>query len=180
LVLPDDRNNPETAPGVTETRRDFLGVLAGAMGLVGAGFCIWPLLGSLAPAPGRGASTGPVTISLATIPAGTTRTVVWDGKPVIIRHRTPEEIAKAAEADTESLRDPASDSARTHDPRWLVISGVCTHLGCLTEPQADGRFFCPCHASRFDESGRVLSGPAPKNLNVPPHRFIGGNRIQIG
>jgi ubiquinol-cytochrome c reductase iron-sulfur subunit len=114
-------------------------------------------------------------------------TVTWRGKPVFIRHRTPEEIAEAEEVPLAELRDPQPDDARVLEPQWLVVVGVCTHLGCVPlgnrpgEPKGDyGGWFCPCHGSHYDTSGRIRRGPAPLNLAVPEYAFTDQNMIRIG
>ena len=113
---------------------------------------------------------------------------MWRGKPVFIRHRTAKEIAEARDVDLEKLNDPATDESRIQSPEWLVLIGVCTHLGCVPTGQkvGEGRgeyngWFCPCHGSHYDTSGRIRKGPAPKNLDVPPYEFINNNAaIKIG
>jgi ubiquinol-cytochrome c reductase iron-sulfur subunit len=114
-------------------------------------------------------------------------TVTWRGKPVFVRHRTPEEIEEAEAVPLAELRDPQPDDARVIEPQWLIVVGVCTHLGCVPlgnrpgEPRGDyGGWFCPCHGSHYDTSGRVRRGPAPINLVVPEYEFIDENMIRIG
>jgi ubiquinol-cytochrome c reductase iron-sulfur subunit len=104
-------------------------------------------------------------------------TVVWQGKPVFIVHRSEEEIKKA-EAATSQM-DPATDQKRVQQPQWLVVVGVCTHLGCVPNRNDEG-WLCACHGSEYDESGRVVRGPAPKNLEVPPYKFVSADKIIIG
>ncbi|MBL0942583.1 MAG: ubiquinol-cytochrome c reductase iron-sulfur subunit, partial [Alphaproteobacteria bacterium] len=114
-------------------------------------------------------------------------TVVWRGKPVFIRHRTPEEISQARTTPLNQLPDPAADETRAQKPEWLVVVGICTHLGCVplgqkpTETRGDYKgWFCPCHGSQYDISGRIRKGPAPKNLEVPPYTFLDSKTIRIG
>jgi ubiquinol-cytochrome c reductase iron-sulfur subunit len=114
-------------------------------------------------------------------------TAMWRGKPVFVRHRTPQEIQEAEALDLNQLRDPQPDSERVIQPPWLIVIGVCTHLGCVPlgnrpgEPRGDyGGWFCPCHGSHYDTSGRVRRGPAPINLVVPEYAFIEDNMIRIG
>lgn len=116
------------------------------------------------------------------IAEGTTLTVKWRGKPVFIRHRTDEEIAKEADVDVASLRDPQADTERAVNPKWLVVLGVCTHLGCVPISNAGewGGWFCPCHGSHYDTSGRIRKGPAPLNLEMPPYKFVTDTKILIG
>jgi ubiquinol-cytochrome c reductase iron-sulfur subunit len=112
-------------------------------------------------------------VEIANIPVGDAITVKWRGKPVFIRRRTPEEIAEAGSADLGSMRDPESDLDRVKDPEWLVVLGICTHLGCVPINGAGdyNGYFCPCHGSHYDTSGRIRKGPAPLNLEVPPYSF---------
>lgn len=112
-------------------------------------------------------------VDLDSIDVGDSLTVKWRGKPVFIRHRTPEEIAEAETADLGTMRDPEADAARVKNPEWLVVLGICTHLGCVPINGAGdfNGYFCPCHGSHYDTSGRIRKGPAPLNLEVPPYRF---------
>eukprot|EP00897_Mesotaenium_endlicherianum_P006088 jgi/Mesen1/5507/ME000277S04714 len=121
-------------------------------------------------------------VDLSNIPAGKTVTVKWRGKPVFIRHRTDADIAKANEVNLRELRDPELDEKRVLKPEWLVVIGVCTHLGCVPLPNAGdyGGWFCPCHGSHYDISGRVRKGPAPTNLEVPQYQFIEEKRLLVG
>jgi ubiquinol-cytochrome c reductase iron-sulfur subunit len=169
-------------------RRDFLYLTAGAMGAVGVASATWPLVDSMNPAADtRALSTTEVDISA--IAPGQIITAVWRGKPVFIKRRTPEEVTKIRAEAWEDLRDPQSDEQRVetgHD-EWLVLVGVCTHLGCIPmgtkigQPKGefDG-FFCPCHGSHYDASGRIRKGPAPKNLEVPKYAFVTDTLIRIG
>mmetsp|Transcript_4753 Transcript_4753/g.7183 ORF Transcript_4753/g.7183 Transcript_4753/m.7183 type:complete len:225 (+) Transcript_4753:101-775(+) len=122
-------------------------------------------------------------VDLAKIPEGTSSVVKWRGKPVFVRNRTAAEIKDAESVDTSSLRDPQTDSERVLNPQWLVAVGVCTHLGCVPIANA-GEYhgwFCPCHGSHYDVSGRIRKGPAPLNLEVPPYKFIEGDtKILVG
>jgi len=126
---------------------------------------------------------GTVEVELAGIPEGSTATIKWRGKPVFIRHRTADQISAAGSDDESDLRDPEADLQRVKDPKWCVVLGVCTHLGCV--PVADagdyGGWFCPCHGSHYDVSGRIRKGPAPTNLEVPPYSFIeDGQKLLLG
>ncbi|GBE78443.1 ubiquinol-cytochrome c reductase iron-sulfur subunit [Sparassis latifolia] len=114
-----------------------------------------------------------VEIELASIPEGKNAIIKWRGKPVFIRHRTADEIQEARGTNWKSLRDPESDENRTKKPEWLVMVGVCTHLGCVPIGEAGdyGGWFCPCHGSHYDISGRIRKGPAPLNLEIPEHSF---------
>ena len=121
-------------------------------------------------------------VDLSSIPAGQIVTVKWRGKPVFIRHRTAEEIKAAQDVSVDSLRDPQSDSARVQKPEWLIVIGICTHLGCIPlgkQGEYNG-WFCPCHGSVYDTSGRIRQGPAPRNLDVPPYAFLTDTKVKIG
>ncbi|KAK9934252.1 hypothetical protein M0R45_021404 [Rubus argutus] len=121
-------------------------------------------------------------VDLSSIEPGTTVTVKWRGKPVFIRRRTEDDIKLANSVDIQSLRDPQQDAERVKDPEWLVVVGVCTHLGCIPLPNAGdfGGWFCPCHGSHYDISGRIRKGPAPYNLEVPTYSFMTENKLLIG
>ena len=130
-----------------------------------------------------------VDVDLTPVTEGMGITVLWQGKPIFVRHRTPAEIKEAQDVPLSQLIEPQADSARTkagHD-QWIVLVGICTHLGCVplgnkpTDPRGDwGGWFCPCHGSQYDTSGRVRHGPAPANLPVPPYAFGNATRITIG
>lgn len=123
-----------------------------------------------------------IEVDLSSIEPGTTVTVKWRGKPVFIRRRTEEDVKLANSVDVASLRDPQEDSVRVKNPEWLVVIGVCTHLGCIPLPNAGdfGGWFCPCHGSHYDISGRIRKGPAPYNLEVPTYSFLDENKLLIG
>ncbi|MBL8668450.1 MAG: ubiquinol-cytochrome c reductase iron-sulfur subunit [Rhodospirillales bacterium] len=169
-----------------ETRRDFLLIATGVVGAVGAGLAVWPFIHSMNPAADTLAlaSTG---VNLAPVQVGQRITVVWRGKPVFIDHRPEADIKAAADVDLSKLVDPEPDSARVQKPEWLIVVGVCTHLGCIPLGQKSGEnrgpyggWFCPCHGSMYDTSGRIRQGPAPKNLVVPPYQFTADTTIKIG
>ena len=169
-----------------ETRRDFLLIATGAVGLVGTALAAWPFIDSMNPAADTLALAS-AGVNLMPVEVGQRITVVWRGKPVFIDHRSAEEIKAAREVDLAGLVDPQPDSARVKKPEWLVIVGVCTHLGCIPlgqktgEPRGPfGGWFCPCHGSAYDTSGRIRQGPAPQNLIVPPYEFTGDTTIKIG
>lgn len=170
----------ETAEG---TKRDFLFLATGAMGAVGAGFFAWPLVMQLAPDAGTIAAGAPVELDLAPIAAGAQIKILWRGKPYFVRHRTEAEIKAAQDARLSDLRDPQPDAARVKEghAEWLIVAANCTHLGCVPlGNQGDyGGWFCPCHGSHFDTSGRIRKGPAPTNLPVPQYTFIGDTKVRI-
>ena len=121
-------------------------------------------------------------VDLGSIPEGNTVTVKWRGKPVFIRHRTQAEVGLANDVDQSSLRDPQEDALRVVNPEWLVVVGVCTHLGCVPLANAGdyNGWFCPCHGSHYDVSGRIRKGPAPYNLEVPEYKFLDDSKLLIG
>lgn len=164
------------------TRRDFLFVATGAVGAVGAGFAAWPLIAQMSPdATTRAASSTDVDIS--NIAEGQIVTVKWRGKPVFISHRTPKEIEEAQAVPVSELRDPATDESRVQKPEWLIVIGICTHLGCVpisNDGPYEGGYFCPCHGSVYDASGRIRQGPAPYNLALPPYQFASDTKVTIG
>ncbi len=174
------------AEGTGETRRDFLTLTAGAMGGIGAVAFILPFINSMNPAADTLALAS-TEVDISAIKEGQSVTVTWRGKPVFIRHRTADEI-KAAEAVTPAdLPDPQADKDRVKKPEWLVLLGVCTHLGCVPNGQKVGEtkgdfggWFCPCHGSHYDTSGRIRKGPAPRNLDVPQYTFLSDTSLRIG
>ena len=182
-----DLAQPQVSPHEGEgTRRDFLILTAAALGGVGLAVSIWPFIDSLNPARDTLALSS-TEVDLAPVQVGQRLTVAWRGKPVFIAHRTPAEIKAAEDVDVDSLRDPQKDSDRAKKPEWLVMVGVCTHLGCIPLGQKPGDdrgaysgWFCPCHGSIYDTSGRIRQGPAPLNLFVPPYEFTTDTAIRIG
>ena len=174
------------ATGPDENRRDFLLAATCTLGMIGAGLAAWPFIDSLNPSADAQALAS-VEVDLSSIAPGQAVTAAWQGKPVFIRHRTRDEIVAAREVHHEDLPDPQRDADRAQNPRWLVVIGVCTHLGCIPRGQKPGDprgkfdgWFCSCHGSQFDTSGRVRTGPAPRNLAVPPHSFPNGHTLRIG
>tara|TARA_R110002012_G_scaffold52039_9_gene133857 strand:+ start:1440 stop:1970 length:531 start_codon:yes stop_codon:yes gene_type:complete len=168
------------------TRRDFINVASGAVGAVGAAAAVWPLINQMNPAADTLALAS-TEVDISGIEEGMSVTVVWRGKPVFIRHRTAAEISEASGVDLDDLRDPQTDADRVEKPEWLILVGICTHLGCvpLGQKPTDVRgdfdgWFCPCHGSHYDSSGRIRKGPAPLNLPVPPYVFTGDTAIKIG
>jgi len=169
-----------------ETRRDFLFLTAGAFGAVGAGVVVWPLVDSMNPAADTRA-LATIEVDISDLQPGQSKTEMWQGKPVFIRRRTAEEIAEARAVDISTLTDKESDEDRVQKDEWLILVGICTHLGCVPTGQKVGEnrgdfggWFCPCHGSQYDTSGRIRKGPAPKNLVVPPYTFLSDTLIKIG
>ena len=121
-------------------------------------------------------------VDLGGIPEGNTVTVKWRGKPVFIRHRTAQEIDMANNVNVDTLRDPQDDAVRVVEPDWLVVVGVCTHLGCVPLANAGdyNGWFCPCHGSHYDTAGRIRRGPAPENLAIPPYSFPDESTLVVG
>ncbi len=170
----------------SKTRRDFLTLATSVVGLAGAGIAVWPLIDSMNPAADTLALSS-IELDIKPIQVGQRVTVKWRGKPVFIDHRTPAQIKKAQADDRASLPDPQADKDRVKKAEWLVLIGVCTHLGCVPlgqktgQPRGDyGGWFCPCHGSHYDVSGRIRKGPAPKNLEVPEYKFLNATNLLIG
>jgi ubiquinol-cytochrome c reductase iron-sulfur subunit len=183
---------PEGGHDAGTTRRDFLYVATGTMSAVGAALFVWPLIDQMNPSADVLALSS-TEFDVTPIEEGQAITIVWRSKPVFVRHRTAAEIAEARKDDPDpqtgisALPDPQPDAERAVKPEWLIMVGVCTHLGCVplgqktTEPKGDfGGWFCPCHGSHYDTSGRIRKGPAPKNLAIPPYKFIDDAKVRIG
>lgn len=184
-----------THSGATGTRRDFLFVATGAAGGIATAAAVWPLINSMNPSADVQALAS-IQVDVSAVEEGSQLTVKFLGKPVFIRHRTPEEIAAAKEADPRNLPDPlarnpnvAPDALATDENRvlpgrenWMVMIGVCTHLGCvpLSDAGEFNAWFCPCHGSTYDTAGRIRSGPAPENLHIPVASFVSDTVIQLG
>jgi ubiquinol-cytochrome c reductase iron-sulfur subunit len=166
------------------TRRDFLFVATGAVAAVGGVTALWPFVSQMNPDASTIAAGAPIEVDLTPIADGQDIKVFWRGKPIYIMHRTKKQIEEAQKVPLSDLKDPATDQSRVKDghDQWLVVIGICTHLGCIPiahEGNYDG-FFCPCHGSQYDSSGRIRQGPAPLNLAVPPYAFLTDSKIQIG
>ena len=170
--------NPEAL-----SRRDFIAVSAYGFAAVGAGAFAWPFIDSMNPA-ANVLALATVELDLAPIAEGQSVKTMWQGKPVFVRHRTKKEIAEAKAVELNALPDPESDADRVKEGKdqWLVMIGICTHLGCVPigERGEYGGWFCPCHGSHYDTSGRIRKGPAPTNLAVPKYEFINDTTIRIG
>jgi len=178
--------NATSAPEEPKSRRDFIVVASYAMGAVGAGAFVWPLVDQMNPAADTLALAS-IEVDVSKIAEGQSITLKWRGKPIFIRHRTKLEIAEAAQVVSADLRDPEEDTVRVQKPEYLVVLGVCTHLGCVPLGQKVGEvrgeydgWFCPCHGSHYDSSGRIRKGPAPTNLEVPPYTFLSDQVVRIG
>ncbi len=182
------------------TKRDFLMIASGAFAAVGAAAALWPLIDQMNP-DASALALGSIEVDLTPVVEGQAITVMWRKKAVFIRNRNAKEIAAARAVVVADLKDPyarnlalpedtmADDRNRTMDKseRWLVLIGVCTHLGCIPKGQSIGDkrgefggWFCPCHGSHYDTAGRIRKGPAPENLKVPPYEFLSDTKIKIG
>ena len=181
-------------------RRDFIVILAQSFAGVGAAVALWPFISQMNPDASTQALAS-IEVDLSPVKQGQAITVSWRGKPVFIRNRTAEEVKAALDVKLSDLKDPiarnealpdkspATDLNRTKKDKenWLVLVGICTHLGCIPKGQsmADakgdyGGWFCPCHGSHYDTAGRIRLGPAPQNLLVPPYEFMSDTMIKIG
>lgn len=166
---------------VEPNRRDFLYIMTGAVGAIGVGATVWPLVDQMNP----DASTlalASIEVDIAPIAEGQMIKVLFRGAPVFVRHRTKKEIDDAENTPLADLKDPQKDSDRVKKAEWLICSGVCTHLGCVPighEGQYDG-WKCPCHGSIYDTSGRIRQGPAPLNLPIPDYVFLTDTKVKIG
>jgi len=176
--------NPSPAASTADKKAPFTYLMAGAAmatGLSMSKATVRSLLSSMGPGPGA-LSMASLEIDLGKVPEGKSVTFNWRGKPIFIRHRTGDEIGREQAVNVSELRDPQTDQDRVTKPQWLVVIGVCTHLGCVPIANAGdyGGYYCPCHGSHYDGSGRIRKGPAPLNLEVPPHVFKEGNLLVIG
>lgn len=168
-------------------RRDFLNLLTIATGTVGITTFVWPLVDSMNPSKDV-LALATTEVDISQVPVGQAITVKWQGKPIFIRHRTVEEIEQAVSDDeVTDMPDFQKDEVRVKKSEWLILIGICTHLGCIPSGQAVGSqkgefggWFCPCHGSQYDTSGRIRKGPAPKNLAIPPYQFLTDTVIKIG
>jgi ubiquinol-cytochrome c reductase iron-sulfur subunit len=173
-----------TTSAAEPTRRDFLYIATATVGTVGAAATLIPLISQMNPDASTLAAGVPIEVDLAPIAEGQIIKVFWRSQPIFISHRSKKEIDEARSVNVASLPDPQADQERVkqgHD-QWLVVIGICTHLGCipLAHQGAYDGWFCPCHGSQYDTSGRIRQGPAPANLAVPPYTFVSDSKIQIG
>ena len=167
--------------GKKNNRRDFLFTASYTIGAVGLGATIWPFIDQMNPDSSVKA-LATTEVDLSQIEPGKSITVLWRGKPVFIKRRTESEISEAQSVKLEELKHPEKDQDRVKKPEWLVMLGICTHLGCvpLSDKGEYKGWFCPCHGSHYDTSGRIRKGPAPVNMEVPKYTFIDDNTIKIG
>ena len=168
-------------PEKKSNRRSFLFTASYTIGAVGLGATIWPFIDQMNP-DGSVKALATTEVDISQIEPGKSITVLWRGKPVFIKRRTESEISEAQSVKLEELKHPEKDQDRVKKPEWLVMLGICTHLGCvpLSDKGEYKGWFCPCHGSHYDTSGRIRKGPAPVNMEVPKYTFIDDNTIKIG
>ncbi len=188
LIVSETVNEPHGEGAVDGEKRDFIFIATGAVAALGAASVAWPLVAQM----GKAADTlaaGSIEIDLSAVEEGGQLKTLWRGKPVFVRHRTAEEIAQAENTDIANCPDPQTDAERLIpgpsgqvNPKYLVMIGVCTHFGCVPVGEAgdfDG-WYCPCHGSHYDTSGRIRKGPAPKNMEIPPYEYLSDTVIKVG
>ena len=168
-------------PEKKSNRRDFIFTASYTVGAIGIGATIWPLIDQMNPDSSVKALAS-TEVDISQIEPGKSVTVLWRGKPVFIKRRTQEEIAEAQSVSLDDLPHPEKDQDRVKNPEWLVMLGICTHLGCvpLSDKGEYNGWFCPCHGSHYDTSGRIRKGPAPTNMEIPKYAFVDDNTIKIG
>ena len=175
--------SPETQGGDDPSRRDFIVIATIAAGAGGVAAIAWPFIDQMNPSSDTLALSS-IEFDLSKVQPGQQVVVKWRSKPVFVRYRTPKEIAEAVAGDHAGLRDPATDASRHKPgkPQWLVVIGVCTHLGCIPNfgQGPYGGWLCPCHGSVYDTAGRIRAGPAPLNLFLPDYAFESDTKIKIG
>ncbi|MDD9912224.1 MAG: ubiquinol-cytochrome c reductase iron-sulfur subunit [Alphaproteobacteria bacterium] len=169
------------ACSIDDSKRNFLTRVTTTFGVLGAACAALPFIRSMTPADNVKA-LATLEVDLTEIPEGSNKTYLWRGKPVFIWHRNAQQIADAKKADaSDQLLDPQTDAERVQNEKYLVVMGVCTHLGCVPIQGGEhGGWRCPCHGSQFDNSGRLRRGPASTNLEIPPYAFIDDTTIKIG
>lgn len=178
---PSISNDGQPEEIVNKSKRDFMILSTASFTAVGAALCGVPFITSMNPSADV-LATATKEVNISNIMAGQSSKVIWQGKPVYIRNRTANEIEEAMKTPLSSLRDPQTDLERTKTGKqnWLIMLAICTHLGCVPISNSNGTWFCPCHGSYYDTSGRILKGPAPKNLFIPEYYFINDHSILIG
>jgi ubiquinol-cytochrome c reductase iron-sulfur subunit len=200
VANPDTSTDPSILEDDDPSRRDVILIGAGGFAAIGGAALLWPLLDQMNPDAST-LSLASIDVDLAPIEEGQAITLMWRGKPIFIRHRTAKEVEEASAVKVDDLIDPLArnvnlpdDTPATDDNRaaperepWLVMIGICTHLGCIPQGQGPGQYkgdyggwFCPCHGSQYDTAGRVRVGPAPENMYIPPYTFTSDTKITIG
>ena len=167
--------------GKKNNRRDFLFTATYTVGAVGIGATIWPFIDQMNP-DNSVKALATTEVDISKIQPGKSITVLWRGKPVFIKRRTETEISEAQAVNLKELKHPEKDADRVKKPEWLVMMGICSHLGCvpLSDKGEYKGWFCPCHGSHYDTSGRIRKGPAPVNMEIPKYEFVDNNTIKIG
>ncbi len=182
-----------TTNAAEPTRRDFIHIATGTVAAVGVGLAAWPFVDQMNPTAAVLALSS-VEIDISSVQEGQQSVFMWRSKPIFVRRRTKKEIAEAEAVSMNDLPDklarnlnlaedaPATDKNRIEKPEWLIVIGICTHLGCipLNNQGEFGGYLCPCHGSQYDTAGRIRKGPAPENLAVPPYAFLSPTKIKIG
>jgi len=173
---------------IDEGKRDFIHLATGAAAAVGGAAVVWPFVAQMGKAKDT-LALGSIEINLSGIPVGSQLKTLWRGKPVFVRHRTAKEIEEAVNTDISDCPDPQTDDERlvadkdgNLRPEFLVMVGVCTHFGCIPvgeQGDYDG-WYCPCHGSHYDTSGRIRKGPAPKNMEIPTYSYLSADVIKVG
>jgi ubiquinol-cytochrome c reductase iron-sulfur subunit len=178
------RNRTRDYDLLEPARRDFLYIATGAVATIGVAATLVPIIAQMNPDASTIAAGAPIEVDLTPIAEGQVIKVFWRGKPIYINHRTKKQIEEAQNVDVAKLPDPQPDSARVKSghAQWQVLIGICTHLGCIpiAHQGAYNGYFCPCHGSVYDTSGRIRQGPAPTNLALPPYEFVSDTKIRIG
>ena len=181
------KTNTKNKPtSIDEEKRDFLFITTTGLAIAGAGTFAWSLIDTMNPSKDV-LALSTTEVDLSPLEEGQSLTVMWRGKPIFIRHRSESEINSASNVSIDDLPHRESDESRVKNPKWLVVVGVCSHLGCVPLGQKIGDskgeyggWFCPCHGSHYDTSGRIRKGPAPLNLEIPPYEFVSDDIIRIG
>ena len=171
---------------IDEEKRDFLFITTAGLAIAGSGAVGWSLIDTMNPSKDV-LALSTTEVDLSPLEEGQSLTVMWRGKPIFIRHRTNDEITMAGDVSVDDLIHKETDESRVKNPKWLIVVGVCSHLGCVPLGQKIGDskgeyggWFCPCHGSHYDLSGRIRKGPAPKNMEIPKFEFVDNNTIKIG
>jgi ubiquinol-cytochrome c reductase iron-sulfur subunit len=171
---------------IDEEKRDFLFITTAGLAIAGGGAFAWSMIDTMNPSKDV-LALSTTEVDLSPLEEGQSLTVMWRGKPIFIRHRSESEISSADNVLVDDLPHKETDESRVKNPKWLVVVGVCSHLGCVPLGQKIGDskgeyggWFCPCHGSHYDTSGRIRKGPAPLNLEIPPYEFVSDDIIRIG